>query len=348
MLRSSALIALLLSARALVGADPSLPQYVPPNTRILIGVQFRAILDSDWGKAVLEQVKSASGDVWTKGLPVIGFDPLKDLDEVWIMGTSMDNKAPMLAVLRGRFDASRLPAAIGRYHEVPLVPMDAKRQQLLAFLNPSTLLAGDRFTVERAIDRHASATAPNAHLLAAAVALRARYWIWAVADGLDGVPASKTAPKGIEAVEGFEFGLALNPDLEMAAQLHMRSAEDAQKVMGTLAMFQMMAQNQKGASQAKLESHVTGKTVDVSLHVPEEELKQAWEQQRAAIAQSLSQLPQQIAAARSGTFNPFSPSKQASAPAAPNYSRRTPVSRESKIVSDDDGNTVQLTLPGRR
>ncbi len=53
MLRSSALIALLLSARALVGADPSLPQYVPPNTRILIGVQVRAILDSDWGKAVL-------------------------------------------------------------------------------------------------------------------------------------------------------------------------------------------------------------------------------------------------------------------------------------------------------
>ena len=102
------------------------------------------------------------------------------------------------------------------------------------------------------------------------------------------------------------------------------------------------AQNQKGASQAKLESHVTGKTVDVSLHVPEEELKQAWEQQRAAIARACrncrnrSPPPGRAPSTRSAL------QKQASAPAAPNYSRRTPVSRESKIVSDDDGNTVEL------
>jgi len=49
-LRSSTLIALLFSARALMAVDPTLPEYVPPDTRMLIGVQVRAIMDSDWAR----------------------------------------------------------------------------------------------------------------------------------------------------------------------------------------------------------------------------------------------------------------------------------------------------------
>lgn len=348
MLRSSALIALLFSARALVAADPSLTEYVPPDTKILIGVQVRAIVDSDWGKMVIEQVNASSG-AWMKEMPFTGFDPLKDLDEVWIACTSVDGKSPSLAILRGRFDTSRLPAAIGRYHQVPLIPLDAKRQQLLAIVDSSIVLAGDRNSVELAIDRHGSKMAPDASLMAAAAALRARYWVWAKADHLAGLSATRGAPQGIEALEGLEFGLALNRDLEMAVQLHMRTAADAEKLLGTVALFQMMAKNQKGASEAKIESRVTGKNLDVSLRVPETELKQAWEQQRAMIAQSLSQLPQQIAAARSGGFNPFA-AKQgpAPAPAPTRNARRVPMSKEGKIVSDGDGATVQVTLPGSR
>ena len=349
MLRSSALIALLFSARALVAADPSLTEYVPPDTRILMGVQVRAIVDSDWGKMFIEQV-NASGGAWMKEMPFTGFDPLKDLDEVWVASTSMDSKSSSLAILRGRFDTSRLPAAIGRYHQVPLIPLDAKRQQLLAIVDPTTVLAGDRNSVELAIDRHGSKMAPDASLVAAATELRARYWIWAKADRLAGLSAPKGAPQGIEAVDGFEFGLALNHDLEMSAQLHMRTAADAEKLLGTMALLQMMARNQqRGASQTKIESRVTGKTLDVSLRVPESELKQAWEQQRAVIAQSLSQLPQQIAAARSGGFNPFA-AKQAAAPAPAPRRNARPIAatKEGKIVSDSDGATVQVTLPGSR
>lgn len=352
MLRSSALIALLLSVRALVAADPSVQEYLPPDARILIGVQVRTIMDSDLGKAAIEQVKSNFGDAWLKQAPFKGFDPLKDLDELWIAGSSVDKTAPFLAILRGRFDKSRLPAAIGSYHGVPLIPVDARREQLLAIVDPTTILAGDRLVVERAIDRHGLKTM-DSHLAAAAAELRSRYWIWAVADHLDGLAASKSAPQGIQGVAGFEFGLTLNHDLDMEAQFHMRTAADAEKLLGTMALLQMMAKNQqKGASEAKIESRVTGKTLDVSLRVPESELKQAWEQQRTMIAQSLSQLPQQIAAARSGAFNPFVPSKQAPeaapAPALRRNIRHIPVSKEGKIVSDGDGATVQVTLPGSR
>ncbi len=350
MLRSSALIALLFSARVLLAADPTLPEYVPTDTRFLIGVQVRSILDSELGKAIVEQVKSTYGDAWLKQAPFKGFDPLKDLDELWIAGSSMDKTAPSLAILRGRFDTSRLPAATGRYHAVPLIPVDARREQLLALVDPNTILAGDRFIVERAIDRHGLKTV-DANLAAAATELCARYWIWAVADRPEGPSATKSAPQGIEAVDSFEFGLAVNRDLDVVAQLHMRSAEDAQKLLGTIAMLQMMVKNQqKDPSQTEIESRVTGKTLDVSLRVPEQELKQAWEQQRATITERLSQLPQQIAAARSGKgFSAFAapPQVKAPAPAPPRPARATP-SRESRIVKDEDGATVQLTLPGYR
>lgn len=349
MLRSTALAALLLSAQALLAADSSMPEYVPPNTKILIGVQVRAIVDSDWGKTVIGQMKTASGGFMMQPMPLTGFDPLKDLDEVWIAGSSVESRAPMLAILHGHFDTSHLPAAIGRYHNVPLIPMDARRQQLLAVVDSSTILAGDRNGVELAIDRHGSKMTPDRDLIAAAGELRKRYWIWAEAAHLDGLSAAKGAPQGFEAVESFEFGLAMNHDLEMASQIHMRTAADAQKLLGTITMLQMMAKSQqKGQSQADIESRVTGKTLDVSLRVPEEELKQAWEQQRAAIAQTLSQLPQQIAAARPGALTPFVVSQSPSALAGRTQMRAVPASKEGKIVSDADGVTVECTLPGRR
>jgi hypothetical protein len=215
-------------------------------------------------------------------------------------------------------------------------------------MDPTTLFGGDRMGVERAIDRHGLKSV-NPRLATAAAALRARYWFWAVADHLEEVSASKTVVQGLDAVNGFEFGLAMNRDLEMVAQLHMRSAEDAARMLTTMALLETMAKSQAGAaSQIKLESRVTDRTVDVSLRVPEEELKQAWEKQRAQIAQRVSQLPDQITAARTG--KPFHPS--AAAPAqkpAPTQAHApvSPASRQSKIVSDEDGNTVQLTLPGK-
>jgi hypothetical protein len=352
LLRVSFPIALLLSAGALVAADPPFAEYVPADTKILIGVEVRTIMISDWGKALVEQMKSASGDAWTKELPLKGFDPLQDVDQVWIASSSVDQKASPLVILRGRFDKSHLPAAIGRYHAVPLIPLDAKREHLMALMDPYTIFSGDRATVERAIDRRGLKSV-DAHLATASTALCSRYWVWAVADGLDGVSAAKSATQGLEGVSGFEFGLSVNRDLDVAAQLHMRTAQDAQKMSALVAMLQAAAKGQpNGASQMNVESHLTDKTLDVSLRVPEDELRRAWDQQRAVIAQSLSQLPQQIAAARAGKpFSPIAvpPQTTAAAPGPANASqaRHAPVARQSRILVDEDGNTVQVTLPGR-
>lgn len=352
MLRSSALIVLLLSARILLAADPPFAEYVPADTKVLAGVQLHAMLDSYWGKAMVEEVQRASGDAWARQLPLKGIDVTKDIDELWIASPSTDQKAPALIILRGRFDKSHLPAAIGRYHAVPLIPLDAKREHLLAIMDPSTIFAGDRANVERAIDRR-GLKAVDAHLATAATALRARYWIWSVADHLDAAPAARNALQAFDSVKGFEFGLSLDRDLEVAAQIHLRTAEDAQKLLASLAIFQALAKGQQnGGSQLNIESRVAGTNLDFSLRIPEDELRQAWARQRAAITAQLSQLPQQIAAVQSGKpFTLFAtpPPKPASANAAAQARRPTapPPSRQTRIVSDEDGNTVQVTLPGR-
>ena len=347
MLRSSALIVLLLSARVLLAVDSPFAEYVPADTKVLLGVEVHAMLDSDWGKAVVERVQSASGDAWARQLPLKGIDLTRDLDELWIASSSIDQKAPALIILRGRFDRSRLAAAIGSYHAVPLIPLDARREHLLAVMDASTIFAGDRANVERAIDRRGLKSL-DAHLATAAAALRTRYWIWAVAGHLDASPAARTAPQALDAVNGFEFGLALDRDLEIAAQIHLRTAEDAQKMLASMEPLQTMAKGQQnGGSQINIENRVAGTNLDFSLRIPEEELRQAWERQRAAITERLSQLPQQIAAAKAGKpFTLFA--APAPKPAAAKPVPRPPQpSRQTRVVSDEDGNTVEVTLPGR-
>jgi len=349
-LRTCAPLALLLTARALLAAEPTLPEYVPPSTKILIGIEVRTIVDSEIGKSIIEQLKSASGDSWAKGMPK-GFDPARDVDEIWIATSSVDKNGPTLAIARGHFDRSRLPAAIGSYHQVPLIPMDAKREQLLALIDGQTILAGDRFNVERAIDRRGSKQAPDATLAAAAAEMRTRYWIWGVADHLETLTpaAAKNTPQAMQNVDGFEFGLAMIHDLEIAAQVRMHSAEEAQKLFATMGLLQAMSRNpQPNSIQPKIESRINGKTLNISVRITEEELKQVWEQQRAAITQGLAQLPQQIASAKSGRGFDFTAAPKLTPPPPRENVRNIPVSKESKIVSDPDGNTVTLTLPGMR
>jgi len=88
-------------------------------------------------------------------------------------------------------------AAPGCDRPIPLSaahPVDAKREQLVAIVDSTTILAGDRFIVERAIDRQGLKTV-DARLADAATALRDRYWIWVVADRLDGPPRPRAHPR---------------------------------------------------------------------------------------------------------------------------------------------------------
>jgi len=88
-------LTLLLAARALAG-DSGLPDFLPPGTKVMFGVQVRRILNSSLAQGVsragmagaLSGAASTGAD-WQKIAAFAGFDPFKDIDELLIASAVM-------------------------------------------------------------------------------------------------------------------------------------------------------------------------------------------------------------------------------------------------------------------
>jgi hypothetical protein len=305
----------------LPAADAALPDFLPPDTKVMIGVRLRAIVSSQMFQSVASQAVAAGSD-WMTVASMIGFDPLKDIDEIFIASPADRQNAPALAIVRGRFDVERLSKGAKRYHGIPLLAGGKGPDSLIALLDASTAIAGDAESVHGAIDRRGK-TAISPAMAARVEILRGKYDIWGAGEVPKGVvpPAGAQAP-GLESVDRFEFGLQLTHGIDASAELHARSAKDLEKLAGSLQFFKSAMASQQGqaASAVKLETHVEGNTLKISLKVPEEEMRKAMLARAAA--------PSRPVVARTPT-----PAVPAAAPAQ---------------VKDGNGDTVLLTLPGKR
>ena len=101
------LFVLLAALRFAAAADSSLAAYFPSNTKAVVGVNVRGLIDNPmFGDAVAEiRAKSAGLLAQT---PLAGFDPLKDLDEILFATSGQGDNPPAIAVLRGRFEVEQL------------------------------------------------------------------------------------------------------------------------------------------------------------------------------------------------------------------------------------------------
>jgi hypothetical protein len=300
-------IALLLAATA-CAAETSLPEIVPPDTKVVIGIQVRRLLDSPLGRKLSADAgKSAA-------LKVAGVDLLKDVDEVVIATSGVGQNPPSLLVLTGRFHAGTGE----KYHDVPVMSVPQHADQILAILDETTALAGDRALVRGAIDRRGKGASAAAGLLERIGEMSGRYDVWGVGDHL---PKS-AQPGQMDSVDGFSFGAALREGLEATAEIHLRSAADAEKATAMLKMLEAMVQSQSSAAKFHFESH--DGTLKVALSIPEAELKKAIEAQKTVIASAI--MGQMRAAKPMGPVKP---------------------KQEAMIVNDSNGNTLRVTLPGR-
>src|SRR5439155_10566596 len=162
---------LLAALRFAAAADSSLAAYFPPDTKAVLGINVRGLVDNAiFGDAVTEiRAKSAGLLAQT---PLAGFDPLKDLDEV-LMGTSGKGaKPPTVMVLRGRFQVEQLAKGAARYHEIPILQSPQQPEGVLALIDSSTAIAGAVEEVHAAIDRHAQASSDPAPWIARVDTLR--------------------------------------------------------------------------------------------------------------------------------------------------------------------------------
>jgi hypothetical protein len=303
----------LLALPAYTAEDSGAFDLLPPGARIVFGMRVRAVVNSTLAQSLSSEIQGASGD-WQKLIAGAGFDPLHDLDEVVLASTGEGKEAPVLIVARGTFDTARLTANAKPYHGVPLVSMGEKvsvgaKPAILAILDGSTVLTGDPAEVKAAIDRRGSPTRLDPALSARIAEYRQHYEIWGVADNPAGLArrlSDSSAPQPFDSIDRFQLGLGLNHGLEIAAELHARSAEDAAQLTSTLRLLEAMFKSSQPSANSgtKLSIESAEGTLKIALAVSEEDLKKAIAQQRrtasAARAPTRAPAPVRIQSSESG------------------------------------------------
>jgi len=314
-------LALLLIPRSGPAAGAALADYLPPDTKLVLGIVVRpaiATLAQGLGPELLAQASALLAQT-----PLAGFDPLKDLDEVLIATSGKGNNPPALAVLRGRFDVERLGRNAAWYRDALMLKGAVGQDGVLALLDSSTALAGDAALVRAAIDRRGQGADTVPAWAARIDELRGRYIVWGIGEGLEGLPGQPVAPGGMDSLDRFEFGVAFAHGMELTAELHFRSPQDADKLNAFLSLVQAAPQ----AGGARFDMQSLNGTLRFSVAVPEEELKK----QMAAFQRGFQQ---------SAALSPFG--------GKPAAASKPPAPPEGKIVTGSQGDTLTVTLPGKR
>jgi hypothetical protein len=271
----------LVAAPIVFGSDFTLQDYLPPDTKVVMGLRVHALTESSLFQENSGNAKTLAEN-WTKLTALTGFDPLRDIDEVLLTSPADRENAPALVVLRGRFNLERLAAGAELYHGVALQGNGRKGSGVLALLDATTALAGEAPVVKAAIDRRGQPVAYDGALVARVASLRERFDLWGTGDRPQGFVAPSGQNEQLGSIDRFEFGISITHGLELAADVHARSQKDAEKLAGSLAMLQMMAKAQ--ANAAKFDVKLEGSTLKLSFAVSEEELKKAIAAQRSASA----------------------------------------------------------------
>jgi hypothetical protein len=265
------LLLVALTAGRLVHA--AVPEFLPPDSKVVVSISLRGLMDSP----ILKSVGDARGmsAQYLTGTPLAGIDITKDLDDLIIASTGEGEKAPALMVLHGRFPQGTLPAGI--IQKDPKTPNSS-----YALLDPNTLIGGDINLVKAAMNSRGTPSKLAPALAERIAALDGRYDLWAVGEVPKGIHSTAATSPEIEAIDRFEFGASLRKGLELAAQIHVRTSKDAEKLMQTLKFVEMMIamQPKTGASQTKVDLKSTENTISLSLFIPEEELKKSIEAQK--------------------------------------------------------------------
>jgi hypothetical protein len=303
----------MLAPAAVAGVDPALLALAPPDAKMLIGVQVSQTQASPFGQYLLSQdlFSAAQLDRSTNQiLTAAGFDPLRDLRE--ILAASGDGLSGLL-LGRGTFQPTKVSkaavsagAASSKYRGVELLTLSGtdknKIAGSIAFLDASTLAAGDTSAVKAVIDRHAAGT-----VFAGPLADRARQ----ISSANDAWLASVTPPAAFTggptggtrgAAQNSQFGAVQNllqsavqlsaglkfaaTQVTLSAEILTRSAQDAQSMADILKFLAGMLQQANAGPNAspngsKMPSladaakiYVSGSVMHLILSVPEQQVEQ--------------------------------------------------------------------------
>jgi hypothetical protein len=298
-----------LAQHASAGVDPALLALVPPDAKMLVGIQVERTQGSPFGKYLLSQVKLDASTRQT--MAAAGFDLSHDLRE--ILAASGDGLSGLL-LGRGSFQQAKLSkaaltagAAKSMYRGVEVLRLDAgAKDQVagsLAFLDATTLAAGDADAVKAVLDRRAAGKPFSGPLFDRAREISSVTDAWLVSVTLPPAltggaqsPGAAQNPQLGSFQNLFQSALQLSAGVKFTAtqvalsvEVLTRSAQDAQSMADLVKFFVGMVPANGGSSKANgsqasgsnlgsiaeaARISTSGQVVNLALSVPEEQMEQ--------------------------------------------------------------------------
>jgi len=281
---------------ASAAADPALLNLVMPDAKVVAGFQVAQAQVSPLGQYLLSQIP-ANAD-FDKMIAATGFDPRRDLQEI-VAASAGGSRPTGLVIGRGVFQPARISMVAGMtggsasdYKGVQIV-MGKGSPNGVAFLDASTVVAGDAASIKAAIDRRAGGSQLSAALRQKALEASTSNDAWIVTltpltELLAGSGAAVGAVSAQQAnlfqtvqqlAGGLKFGAST---VRLTGEAVTRSNEDAQALADILRFLASMAQsNAKGPNAARASSLIDaakfsaeGAVMRLSVELPESEIEQ--------------------------------------------------------------------------
>jgi hypothetical protein len=295
----SALLATALSVPMLAaGIDPALLALAAPDARMLAGIQVSQAQATALGQALMAQIQLDPST--NKAMAAAGFDPRRDLREI-LVTIGAEGSGNVMLLGRGSFHPDKIAAAgasagatSSTYRGVPLLEAktEAKRGGSIAFLDASTMLAGDTASLKTAIDRHAAGAPFSGPLADRARQIAAANDVWmvtlppppgsppAAALGTQFGPLGNVLQAALQLSAGLKFTAT---DVTLSADVLTRSPQDAQSMVDVLKFaVQMMQSNRPPGGDAPAGPSLAdaaristaGSTMHLVVSVPQQQLQQ--------------------------------------------------------------------------
>jgi hypothetical protein len=300
-----ALAAAVFTISTAFAADPALLALVPPEAKVVGGMNVDRTAASPFGRFLLSQVKEEDA-AFQKFVSSTGFDPRRDLREVVFAGISAPGqKGHGLVVARGVFNGPQIFAAAkaegataSTYKGVELLKHKSDSASF-AILDGNIAIAGDEAMVKRAIDQRGGKVALDAKIASKVNDVSVRFDAWLVSSAPVGnfAGAAPNAQAGaamkstaIQSIEQTSGGVRFGNIVEIAGEALTRSDKDALALVDVIRFISGMLQMQreKNPEAARfaglldtMDVKAVASTVHLSLSVPQADIEKLIKPKRA-------------------------------------------------------------------
>jgi len=280
-------------------ADAQLLKLVMPDAKVVSGIDFDRVKSTPFGQFVLSQLPSGDSG-FREFVAVTGFDPRQDIYEVVMASPADVQKKSGLLLVRGRFDGQRILAlfkaegkTVEMYRGVSILSGGQGAHGVanaLAFLDGSTVAAGDVASVRTAIDRRSSSVGMDPALADKINRISANQdaWVFSIAPISAFAPVmhgknAKGALQGdlIQAIEQSSGGIKFGNTIEISGELTARTDKDASSLADVVKFFANMAAMQGSGGNAgqfaallqSLTVNAEARAVKLFVSIPENDLE---------------------------------------------------------------------------